>query len=324
MISFIIPFCTIEKDKFLNLNEKEVLWKETNSANIVYSTIKTIKNINKIIKCEKEIILVDNSHTFPDIKLPNLKVVKGWQALPLDKLEQVTALMEHDDMTLIFENIGNLTMWVSLAFHCGIQHAKGEYVVLQHNDIFYHKDCLDKMIKNMEREELEYISVDSKKIWISTYILHHELLDQWIKEKPDTFNPENRTRIIHERVKMSPDFGGYVKTKRLGFADAYFFLCKRKFFDNYNVDWYYGDTNHGATIYCLSNDLRFEHLGPYWDNPNWEVDTILYQEQRELRGQRTYFYEKDEFVTHLKGGFSENKMSSLEFEKDFKEYLQNT
>ena len=55
MISFIIPFCTIEKDKFLNLNEKEVLWKETNSANIVYSTIKTIKNINKIIKCENYI-----------------------------------------------------------------------------------------------------------------------------------------------------------------------------------------------------------------------------------------------------------------------------
>ena len=26
MISFIVPFSTIEKDKFLNLNEKEDLW----------------------------------------------------------------------------------------------------------------------------------------------------------------------------------------------------------------------------------------------------------------------------------------------------------
>jgi hypothetical protein len=72
MISFIIPFSTIEKDKFLNLNEKEDLWEENNSANIVYSTIKTIKNINSL-KCEKEILLVDNSHTWPEVDLPNGK-----------------------------------------------------------------------------------------------------------------------------------------------------------------------------------------------------------------------------------------------------------
>ena len=28
MISFIIPFSTIEKERFLNLNEKEDLWEE--------------------------------------------------------------------------------------------------------------------------------------------------------------------------------------------------------------------------------------------------------------------------------------------------------
>ena len=76
MISFIIPFSTIEKDKFLNLNEKEDLWEENDSANIVYSTTKTIENINSL-KCEKEIILVDNSHTWPEIDLPNLRVIKG-------------------------------------------------------------------------------------------------------------------------------------------------------------------------------------------------------------------------------------------------------
>ncbi len=48
MISFIIPFSTIEKDKFLNLNEKKDLWEENDSANIIYSTIKTIKNINSL------------------------------------------------------------------------------------------------------------------------------------------------------------------------------------------------------------------------------------------------------------------------------------
>ena len=40
MISFIVPFSTIEKDKHLNLNEKEDLWEENNESNIVYCTIK--------------------------------------------------------------------------------------------------------------------------------------------------------------------------------------------------------------------------------------------------------------------------------------------
>ena len=55
MISFIIPFVTVEEDKFLNLNDGFDI---TDSSAIVYSTIKTIKNINSL-KCEKEIILVD-------------------------------------------------------------------------------------------------------------------------------------------------------------------------------------------------------------------------------------------------------------------------
>ena len=299
MISFIVPFSTIEKDKFLNLNEKEDLWEENDSANIIYSTIKTIKNINSL-KCEKEILLVDNSHTWPEVDLPNVRVIKGWQALPLKKLEKVSEFMNHNDIDLSLKNIGNLTMWVSMAFHLGIQEAKGEYIVLQHNDTFYHQDCLDEMIRQMGEEELEYISVDNKKIWISTYLLHKERLDKYLKEY--SFQP----------VTMSPNYGGYVKTQKLGFADAYFFLCKRKFFDNYNIDWYYGDTNHGATIYCLYNELEYLHLGPYYDNPNWETEDTLH----------TYYYKDEPFLTHLKGGFSENKMSSEDFEEEFNEYLK--
>ena len=162
MISFIVPFSTIEKDKFLNLNEKEDLWKENNFANIMYSTIKTIKKINSL-DCEKEIILVDNSHTWPDVNLPNLRTIKGWQALPLEELKKIPEFMNHNDIDLSLENIGNLTMWVSMAFHCGIQEAKGDYIVLQHNDTLYLQDCIDEMIQQMEEEELEYISVDNKK-----------------------------------------------------------------------------------------------------------------------------------------------------------------
>lgn len=296
MISFIIPFMTVEEGKFLNLNEG---WSFSDTSNTIYATIKTIKNINSL-KCEKEIILVDNSHTWPEVDLPNVRIIKGWQALPREELEKIPEYMNHRDIQLSLDNFGCDTMWASMAFHLGTQEAKGDYIVLQHNDTFYHQDCIDEMIQQMEEEELEYISVDNKKIWISTYLLNKDFLDKYIK----TYEAQ--------AVEMRPENGGYVKTKKIGFADAYFFLCKRKFFDNYNIDWYYGDTNHGATIYCLYNELEYLHLGPYYDNPNWETEDTLH----------TYFYKDEPFLTHLKGGFSENKMSAKDFEKEFNEYLK--
>ena len=295
MISFIIPFVTVEKDKFLNLNEG---FDYSNSDNVVFSTIKTIKNINSL-KCEKEIILVDNSHTWPDLELPNVRVIKGWQALPIEELKQIPEFMNHADIQLSLDNFGCDTMWASMAFHLGVQESKGDYIVLQHNDTFYHQDRINEMIEQMEEEELEYISVDNKKIWISTYLLNKDFLDKYIKE------------YSQQQIEFRPESGGYIKTE-LGFADAYFFLCKRKFFDNYNVDWYYGDTNHGATIYCLENNLKYLHLGPYYDNPNWETEDILH----------TYYYKDKPFLTHLKGGFSENKMSSKGFEEEYNNYLE--
>jgi len=295
MISFIVPFMTIVKDKFLNINEG---FEYSDSENMIYATTKTIKNINSL-KCEKEILLVDNSHTWPEVDLPNVRVIKGWQALPLEELEKIPEFMNHRDIQLSLDNFGNDTMWASMAFHLGVQEAKGDYVVLQHNDTFYHQDCIDEMIEQMEEEELEYISVDNKKIWISTYLLNKDFLDKYIKE------------YSLQPVVIQPDNGGYIKTKKIGFADAYFFLSKRKFFDIYDIDWRYGDTNHGATIYCLENDLKYLHLGPYYDNPNWETGDTLH----------TYYYKDEPFLTHLKGGFSENKMSSKDFEEEFSEYL---
>ncbi len=299
MISFIVPFFTIEKDKHLNLNEKEDMWPENNSSNIIFSTIKTIKNINTL-KCKKEIIIVDNSHTFPDLKLPNVRVIKGWQALQLKELEKIPEFMNHRDIQLSLDNFGCQTMWASMAFHLGIHESKGDYIVLQHNDTFYHRDCIDEMIAQLDEEELEYIAVDNKKIWLSTYLLNKEFLNKYIQEYED------------QKMVIKPESGGYVRTEKIGFADAYFFLCKRKFFDNYNVDWYYGDTNHGATIYCLYNNLKYLHLGPFYDNPNFKtLDTL-----------HTYDYKDKPFLTHLKGGFSENKMSSKDFEDEFNSYLK--
>ena len=192
MISFIVPFSTIEKDKFLNLNEKEDLWEENDSANIIFYTIKTIKNINSL-KCEKEILLIDNSHTFPDVELPNVRVIKGWQALPLEELKEIPQFMNHRDIQLSLDNLGCLTMWVSMAFHLGTQEAKGEYVVLQHNDTFFHRDCIDEMIEQIETEDLQYISVDNKKIWISTYLLNKDFLDNWSASCSSCYNNQYET-----------------------------------------------------------------------------------------------------------------------------------
>ena len=94
---------------------------------------------------------MDNSHTFP--KLITQRVINSF---------------------------GNTEIWfrewkVSLAFHLGTRHAKGEYIV--YNDV--HRDCMDEMIQQMKEEELEYISVDNKKIWIQSYILHKDKLDPY-------------------------------------------------------------------------------------------------------------------------------------------------
>ena len=171
MISFIVPFVTVEKDKFTNLKTQvDVPWPSynefhiSNSTDIVYSTVKTIKNINSL-KCEKEILIIDNSHTFPKLELPNVRVIKGWQALTREELIDIPEFWEHRDIQTSLDNFECLEMWVSLAFHLGTRHAKGEYIVLQHNDVFYHRDCMDEMIQQMKEEELEKLLGMSGSSW---------------------------------------------------------------------------------------------------------------------------------------------------------------
>ena len=76
-------------------------------------------------------------------------------------------------------------------------------------------------------------------------------------------------------------------------------MSKKEFFDDYYIDWGYGDTNHGATIKCLENKKSFLHLEPFHDNPNFNTTTL----------ERDYYYKDKLFITHLKGGFSEEKFS---------------
>jgi len=300
-ISFIIPFCVIDKSKHLNIPDT---WVENNYYTSVSTTIQVIRNINKSQVSGNlfEIILVDNSHNWPDIDLPNVKVVKGLQALTKEEI------LKHEDFTshkgtqnLDYIDWNNDTMWASLAFHTGIRNSTGDWIILQHNDVFYHLNSevemsFENLIYDIETDKLSYISVDSKKISLLTYIINKKFFDKYI------FEP-----------KFIPKFGGMVDTKQVGLADAYFFISRRDFFDDYDVDWHYGDSNHGATLYCLENNLPYLHLGPYYDNPSYDTETSS--------NLNTYFYDGKPFVTHLKGGFSENKLSDIGELEKFKEVL---
>lgn len=272
MLSIIIPFASYES-KHINLPSTP----QTDTGYLIFSTISVIQNINRTIKQEKEIILVDNTNSFPDIVMPNLRIIKGLQ---YRKINQVKNWIS--DKRYEIDNFNNLSMWVSMAYNYGIEHAKGDYILIQHNDLFYHKDIIQELIERIERENLGYVNCDSKKISLSGYLHNSTFIDSVIG-KPE-FNNEQ---------------GGFVKTKDLGFADCYFFLAKRSFFDDYYVDWAWGDSNHGATVKCINNGQDYLHLGPYFDNPNYETDS----------SQRDYSYNGELFATHLKGGFSENKLS---------------
>ena len=265
MISFIIPFAS----KGDNLHE----WKDTDSSMIIFSTIMAIKNINKTCDLDKEIILVDNTNSFPDIKMPNLKIVKGLQYLTEDELtDDIKIKYKIDDIT-------NHSMWASIAYNIGIEHAKGEYIVLQHNDVFYHQNLLPNLLNSLKTNE--YVSADSKHLTLTGYLGNKDIIDS-----------------LGIDFEIGHENGGYIKQKEFGLADCYFFLCKKEFFNDYSVDWGYGDTNHGATIKCLLEDKNFIHMGPFYGNSNYETNS-----------SNTYKFGGEDFVTHLKGGFSEHNMS---------------
>jgi hypothetical protein len=273
MISFIIPFTTVEKNRITNLHN----WKQTDSAYIILQTILCIKNINKKIKTNKEIILVDTSNTFPKIELPNLKIISGYQSWELDDLKKDSWLSDFN-----IDNYSNQSMWASMAYNIGIRKSKGDYIILQHNDIFYHTDMIGALIDEMSDEKYKYITVDFKKISLTGYVSNKEFVQDIVQD-----------------IKINYKHGGYVETKDLGFADCYFFLTKKDFFEDYYVDWAWGDSNHGATVKCIKEGEKFLHLGPYYDNPNFKTD----------KSSRDYYFNDRKFITHLKGGFSESKNS---------------
>ena len=294
-ISFIVNYCTVERVNHLLLDIKETWLEQTESEEIYSATLQVIRNINKYCKVPHEIILVDNSNTWEPIEIDNLKVVKGLQTLTKERLRHHPLLREHQDWITIknqWTELDNLTMHVSLGMYLGTTYAKGDYVVCQHNDFYYHGDFFKEFMKLLDTK-YEYISVDNKKVWLGTYGGFEEVRE-----------------ILGDDVKMSPFDGGYVKTD-LGFADLYFFMCKKEFLNDYKIDWKYGDSNHGATIKCIQENKEYYHIRPYYDNPNFPTPDD---------GLHTYYHDGKKFGTHLKGGISENKMSN---KLEVRKWLEN-
>ena len=101
MISFIIPFA--------NTNDNLHNWKSPDSKMIILSTILAIKNINKTLsdlEYSYEIILVDNTNSFPNIEIPNLKIVKGLQYKKDIPKKYITKYK--------IDNLESQSMWASM------------------------------------------------------------------------------------------------------------------------------------------------------------------------------------------------------------------
>ena len=133
-ISFVLNYCTVEEKKHLLLDVKDTWLKQTDSEEIYQTTIQVINNINKHCNLPHEIILVDNSDTWKEIEMDNLKVVKGLQTLTREQLQTHPLVLEHQDVDIIqkeWTELDNLTMHVSLGMHVGTSYAKGEYIVCQ-------------------------------------------------------------------------------------------------------------------------------------------------------------------------------------------------
>ena len=76
LVSIIIPFASNEGQD-IKLPNQPI----TTTCNIIYNTIQIINNINKVLTFNKEIIVVDNTHSFPDIVMPNLRIYVGVNGL---------------------------------------------------------------------------------------------------------------------------------------------------------------------------------------------------------------------------------------------------
>lgn len=278
-VSFIVVFATTE-GSHLTIKDDSFPSNPEVDRLLIKDTKYLLQQIESI-PIEKEILLMDNTGDFPsDFSLPSLKIIESVQAL---YLKDKDVYMTWFDKIPPLKKPGQLrhhcnhTAFCSLAFQHGVESATGDYVVMQHNDTEYMFNYYSK--DNIINDAISYLEENN---------LSYLTIDKKPPKQSSTPGVEY-------------------------FADCYWFLCRRDFYDvnNIYIDWQLGDTNYLATTTCIERGLKFEHLPGFYEgqvikeaNNTAEWKNNLHKKYPELLplSVNIHTFKDIPFLLHVKGG----------------------
>jgi hypothetical protein len=277
LISFIIVYSSTK-----HMVEFDPLsWPSRNyelEEKITQHTNKLITQIQSI-PIEKEILIMDQTNDFiREGSLEDLQIIPTFQYyMETNNMDNFKIDFQIDDW---YHKKGGITkvdhtFGASMAYNHGLSLSRGDYVIFQHNDTYYDFLESDKetlfyeLVEYIEENDLQYLTIDKKPIKNKDY-------------------PEWNAKIEY-------------------YADCYWFMCKSSFYyDNKIwVDWMRGDTNHLATIFCVNNNLKFEHLPGYYEIGKeqrvfWTQK--LQNTTNPIFGPNIHTFKDKRFIYHFKGG----------------------
>jgi len=269
-VSYIVPWGdtnTLSRNdpKYYSVNERD------NKALLKH----TLYLIEQILELNPyEILIMDNEGNFPKQDNDLIRVIPSYSSvgyLDGDRPEWLDKINISDYTNDIDMNFAKT---LAMSFNHGITEAKGDYFILQHNDIKYlfenysSKKVIKDAIELLEDKNYEYITIDKK----------------------------------------PPKHKEYEKYEY--FADCYWFLCRKDFYTKHNiwVDWIRGDNNHLATITCKDKGLKYLHLPGYFEN--YEHDRSQFNNKYffETNVGNVHVLKDRPFLLHRKGGTGLNRI----------------
>lgn len=283
--SFIIVYSSTKHMQIFDTKS----WKERDyelEKKITHHTNKLLTQIQSI-PVEKEILLMDQTNDFVrDGSMKDLKIIPSYQYyMETNDMDNFVIDLYIGDKYRTKGGIEKVdaTLGASMAYNHGLSLSTGDYIIFQHNDTYYNfvesnKETLFyEFVEYMEENDLQYLTIDKKRIKNKDY-------------------PEWNDKLEY-------------------YADCYWFICKPSFYyDNKIwVDWIRGDTNHLSTIFCVNNNLNFEHLPGFYENTREECDYWWEKLQKNDRKVHTHMFKQKTFIYHFKGGTG---LSTLKKKKD--------
>jgi hypothetical protein len=241
---------------------------------IIIQTNKLLTQIQSI-PIEKEILLMDQSNDFVrEGSMEDLQIIPTYQYYLENNLMDDFKIDLHIGDSYernIFENTDQ-NQATAIAYNHGISLATGDYFVIQHNDTQYSfvehdpSTLFYEFVDYLHENDLQYLTIDKKSIKNRDY-------------------PEWNDKIEY-------------------YADCYWFFCKSDFYTKHNIwiDWKRGDNNHLSTIFCLNNNLKFEHLPGYYENGKEEAIYWWKKLVKNKNELQTHIFKEKVFLYHYKGG----------------------